>query len=249
LTLSPLDPDRVDVVLVRPARAANVAAACRALKNMGLRWLRLVNPPGDLDAPANRALAYGAWDILDQAARVQSLAVAVAESALVIGTSGRPEPSAWSPRRLAEEGGARSGGGRTSIVFGPEASGLTREELALCHELVHIPSDPAHPSLNLAQAVLVVAYELRVVSHREGAPPERPPAASGELEQALSDFREAGLAIGYLNPENPAAILTEWRRWLARARPTPREVSLLRGLARQMAWAARGVARGRGGSG
>src|SRR5580765_5236929 len=124
-----MDLGRVDVVLVRPARAANVAAACRALKNMGLGSLALVGAPAGLDQPEARALAYGAWDVLDAAV----------------------------PAALLR-------GGRLALVFGPEASGLTDEELAQCHLRVHIPTDPAHPSLNLAQAVLVVAYELRLAA-------------------------------------------------------------------------------------
>jgi TrmH family RNA methyltransferase len=245
--MDPLDPASVEIVLVRPARPANVAAACRAMKNMGVRALRIVGRLDGLAAPEVRALAYGAWDVLDGAVCVGSLADAVAGSTLVVATSGRDESSAWTPRRLAEEGGFRSRGGVASIVFGPEATGLVREELALCHLCVRIPTGRAQPSLNLAQAVLVIAYELRMAAleDRGGAARAHTPCATtGELEGALADFREGGLAIGYLNPENPDGILAEWRRLLARAGPTPREVTLLRGLARQMAWAGHAVARG-----
>jgi TrmH family RNA methyltransferase len=234
----------VDVVLVRPARPANVAAACRALKNMGVASLALVDPPPGLDARDVRALAYGAWDLLDAAARPRTLREAVAASTLVAGTSGRAQPDAWTPRRLAVEGPLRAGRGRLAVVFGPEASGLRDDELAQCHVRVHIPADPAHPSLNLAQAVLLVAYELRVGGEAKapaaGAEPERAPA--GELETALDDLRQAFLKIGYLNPANPDAILSEWRGLIARAGPSPREVRLLRGLARQVRWAGERIA-------
>ncbi len=136
-----------------------------------------------------------------------------------------------------------------SLVFGPESSGLTRAEMDLCHALVHVPTDPAQPSLNLAQAVLLLAYELRLAAldrpaSRVGDPEGRAPA--GDVEQAVSDLRGALLEIGYLDPANPDHVLTELRRLIARAGPSPREVVLLRGLARQVGWAGR-VARGRAG--
>jgi tRNA/rRNA methyltransferase len=233
-----MDPSRVDVVLVRPARAANVAAACRAMKNMGLGVLRLVDPPAELDQREARSLAYGAWDVLDGALRSPTLQDAVRESTLVAGTSGRPQADDWSPRRLAEEGEALAAGGRLSLVFGPEATGLRRDELLLCHLRVHIPTDPEHSSLNLAQAVLVLAYEIRQAAR----PPEilaSPRATAGELEAAMQDLRRALLEAGFLNPESPEAVLGELRAFFARAAPTPREVTLLRGLARQVGWAGR----------
>jgi TrmH family RNA methyltransferase len=242
---------QVEVVLVRPSRAANVAAACRAMKNMGLRALRLVEAgtPLVVDREA-RALAYGAWDVLDGAQPAPSLHAAVADCAFVVATTGRPLPGAWDARRLAAELGPRSEGGRVALVFGPESSGLRRDELDLCHELVHVPTDPAQPSLNLAQAVLLLAYELRRSAAEAAAggpagPPARDTAVpAGELEQAVQLWRAALLAIGYLDPANPDRILTELRRLLARAGPTARELELLRGLARQVAWAGR-VAHGR----
>jgi TrmH family RNA methyltransferase len=241
---APVDPADVEVVLVRPARAANVAASCRAMKNMGLRTLRLVGPLPEAPDEA-RALAYGAWDVLDGATVARTLAEAVAGSTIVAGTSGRGTKGALTPREFAAEASVRAGGGRVSVVFGPESSGLTREELELCPLRVHIPSDAAHPSLNLAQAVLIVAYEVRLASAPSGEPPPAPRATVGELESALADLRAALLAIGYLNPESPGPVQAELRALIARADPTPREVVLLRGLARQIAWAGRRIAEGR----
>jgi TrmH family RNA methyltransferase len=242
--------ESVDVVLVRPARAANVAAACRALKNMGLGSLVLVGPDPGLDEPHDRALAYGAWDVLDGIRRPASLRDAVADCTLVAGTSGRPHPEAWTPRQLGEASASRPAGERLAVVFGPEAEGLRNDELALCHVRVHIPTDPAQPSVNLAQAVLLVAYELRVAALAAAAPPEvpaAPGASAGQLDATLDAWREALLAIGYLNPDNPEAILSETRRLLVRAGVTAREVTLLRGMARQVLWSARRVAPGSSG--
>jgi TrmH family RNA methyltransferase len=246
-----VDLARVEIVLVRPRRAANVAAACRAMKNMGLRTLWLVEPGPGLDEPAARSLAYGAWDVLDGARPVSTLSEAVSGSLAVVGTTGRESAAAITPRELAARAEGLAGGGTLSLVFGPEASGLTGAELDLCHGVLHVPTDPAQPSLNLAQAVLLVAYELRLAALRESPPgptgTRAARAAAGELEGALRDLRAALLEIGYLDPASPDRVLTELRRMLARARPTAREVVLLRGLARQIAWAGR-VARGGAGS-
>ncbi len=228
---------------MRPARPANVGAASRAMKNMGLRVLKLVSPAGGREGREALRLAHGAEDVLNGATVWEDLGAAVAPSTLVVGTSGRPGPGTWTPRQMAEEAAALAGSGRVSLVFGPEATGLTREELALCHRRVHIPTDTAQPSLNLAQAVLLVAYEIRLSAIGPRAGGEPPRASAGELEQALDELRHALLGIGYLNPDNPGAILAEIRVLLARAGPTPREVSLLRGLARQIGWAGR-IARG-----
>jgi TrmH family RNA methyltransferase len=247
-----LDLSRVEIVLVRPSRPANVAAACRAMKNMGLRTLCLVEPSAGLDDREARSLAYGAWEILDGARRASSLMEAVSASVAVVGTTGRAVPGAWTPRRLAEEADGLAGGGTLSLVFGSEASGLPGVEANVCHALVHVPTDAAHPSLNLAQAVLLLAYEMRLAAlagpseaGRTAGRAERAPA--GEVEQAVSDLRGALLEIGYLDPQRPDRVLTELRRLIARAGPTHREIVLLRGLARQVAWAGR-VARGGAGA-
>jgi TrmH family RNA methyltransferase len=237
-----VDPASVDVVVVRPRNPANVAAACRALKNMGLRSLRLVGPDPGLGQPEARNLAYGAWDLLDAAVFFPTLGDAVADAALVVGTSGRDDPGAWSPRRLAAEAGALAGGGRTSIVFGPESSGLTGVELARCQVHVRIPADPAQPSLNLAQAVLILAYEIRLSAGAGAAAVGAPRATAGELETALRELEEGLVGIGYLNPANPDKVLAELRSLIVRAGPTPREAGLLRGLARQVRWAAGRIA-------
>ena len=247
-----MDLSRVEVVLVRPARAGNVAAACRAMKNVGLRRLWLVDPPPALLEHEARALAYGAWDVLDGASRASDLGEAVAASVAVVGTTGRDVDGAWTPRRLAAE--ADTDAGVVSVVFGPEASGLTGRELDLCHRLVHVPTDPAHASLNLAQAVLLVGYELRLAALAgggSGSGPggdvgDEPAALAGELEAAVQDLRAALLDIGYLDPASPDRMLAELRRFVARARPTRREVTLLRGVARQTSWAGRVAKIGRG---
>ncbi len=238
-----LDPSRVDYVLVRPARGSNVAAACRAVKNMGGGRVMLVGATKDLVSHDERAIAYNAWDVLDAAVSCASLGEALEGATFVAATSGRNDLPNWTPRHLAGELPERAGGGRAAVVFGPESSGLSNAELQLCHATVSIPTSLEQPSLNLAQAVLLIAYELRIEAI--GSPPpavdERAPV--GEVEQALSELRGSMLKIGYLDPHNPEHILAELRRLLFRAAPTGREVTLLRGLARQMAWAGRRATR------
>jgi TrmH family RNA methyltransferase len=236
-----MDLGRVEVVLLRPARPGNVAAACRAMKNMGLARLRLVDPPAGLQEAEARNLAYGAWDVLDGARTAPSLGAAVAASTFVVGTTGRALEEAWTPRQLAARAAAHAGGGAMSLVFGPEQSGLTNEELRACHARVHIPTSPEHSSLNLAQAVLVLAYELRLhtLLDAPAADPASPVATAGELDRACREMRAALLEIGFLSPANPEPILAELRALVARAAPASREVTLLLGLARQIAWAGR----------
>jgi tRNA/rRNA methyltransferase len=226
-------------VLVRPARAANVAAASRALKNMGARTLRLVDPPPEVQESEARALAYGAWDVLDSATRFPTLREAVEDCALVAATSARDLPGALPPRQFAE--GCVSAG-PLAVVFGPEASGLTTDELALCEATIRIPTDPAQPSLNLAQAVLIIAYEVFLAARRPAPAPPAPRALAGEVNAALDDLAVALDAVGYLNPQNPAAVLAELAALIRRGAPTAREVALLRGVARQVLWSARRVA-------
>jgi TrmH family RNA methyltransferase len=238
--MNAMDPGRVDIVLVRPSRAANVAAAARALKNMGLQSLVLVSPPRGIDRADARALAYGAWDLLDSARMAPDLRSAVAGCTLVAATSAREEGRAETrtPREFAAEAAELAAGGRVAVVFGPEATGLLNDELALCQMRIRVPTHSAQPSLNLAQAVLLIAYELRLAALPAGtADAPAPRALSGVVEEALDDLRDALLSIHYLNPASPQLILSELRALFQRAAVTTREVSLLRGMARQIRWA------------
>lgn len=253
-----------EFVLVRPSRAVNVAAACRALKNMGFSRLRVVGALPQEELRAARGAAYGAWDVLDGSEVFGDLESALADCALAFGASGKApwsagaaaeagpdalEDAPWSPRRLARFAAQQPPGTRLAVVFGPEQRGLAREELQLCQHVVRIPSDPGQASLNLAQAVLVIAYELFVAAHERRGPEgatSRPWTERDELDSALGQWQEALLEIGYLKEPRPGRLLAELRRLLTRARPSARELHLLRGIARQTAWAGR-VARARRG--
>jgi tRNA/rRNA methyltransferase/tRNA (cytidine32/uridine32-2'-O)-methyltransferase len=187
----PLPPLRF--VLLRPRNAENLGAAARALKNCGFSDWVWVRPEVEDLAPAYR-LAVHAGDVLEGARRADSLAEAVADCVWVVGTSSRSLEGKrrLAPRVLAPEAVRRAGegGGPVAIVFGDERSGLQNEELHRCHDLSSVPTDPEQPSINLAQSVLLYAYELRVAALQA---PERPSAerlpatdaALAHLEDAL----------------------------------------------------------------
>jgi TrmH family RNA methyltransferase len=191
-----------------------------------------------------RGFAYGAWDVLAGARHCATLQEALADCHLVVATSGRSGGEVThTPRRLAIEADALVGDGRMAIVFGPESTGLTTEELQLCHLEVRIPSHPAQPSLNLAQAVLLIAYEM-YLQHGDAVMSAAAAAVGAwatfaQAEDALADLKESLLLAGFLNTQNPEPILSELRALLAKARPTEREITLIRGIARQMRWLAR----------
>jgi TrmH family RNA methyltransferase len=232
----------VRFVLVRPGGGGNIGAAARALKNMGYADLRLVAPRA-YDAAEARRLAHNAVDVLEAAHTVDSLATALADCRWVVGTTrraGRRRRATLSPRQFATRVLAEPERGPTAVVFGPEEDGLSMAELALCNDVVRIPTAGAHPSLNLAQAVLVVAYELHLLQpawapDSSGPGPEAPSAA---LEQMYEHFEAALLAIGFVRPDTAPHRILALRRILGRARLRPGDVRLLRGICRQILWAA-----------
>ena len=233
--------DHIRFVLVRPEQGGNVGAAARALKNMGFAELVLVAPCYDDPTEAVR-LAHNAEEILAAARHVDALHTALADCRWSVATTrrlGARRTAAHTPRTLAAA--VRSDPARRplAIVYGPQRDGLAAAELDLCHEVLHIPAFPEQPSLNLAQAVLVVAYELSL-AHLEAPLPGAlgPEATAAELEAQFTQLRQVLLAIGFARPETVEHQMRHLRQLLARARPRPDEVTLLRGLWRQMLWAA-----------
>jgi tRNA (cytidine32/uridine32-2'-O)-methyltransferase len=247
------------VVLVRPQEEGNVGAVARAMANMGLRRLVLVEPAVAVGGEA-RSRARSAESIHARAKRVPTLAEALGDCQQVVGTTslrGRqlPRPP-LSPRELAR----RLAAGRpasTSLVFGPERSGLTGGELALCSTLVTIPAARRHPTLNLAQAVLIVAYELYLSRLGAGAEVEagrrRPaaraptagreaPAAFGEIEGLFSQLEPFLAEIGFARDTTFAGVLRDLRSLAARSALTRREVAIVRGICRRASLAAKRAA-------
>lgn len=248
-------------VLVRPDKPANVGAAARALKNFGWSDLRVVGTtsplPGGEGFAEARALAWNSADVLESARGFDTLEEAVADLHLVAASTARTDHGGQtlSPRAFGEEAAGLGEDARVGVVFGPETHGLSNEELDLCRVRLRIPTRGEQPSMNLAQSVVIVSYELglaaavgaavgaageaagEAVGERGTAEPEA--ATEGELQRAADAAQDLLLRAGYLNPQAPEHVLGELRRMLARARPTSREVTLLLGLIAQLDWANR----------
>ena len=236
LDISPLD--NVRVVLVNTAHPGNIGGAARALKNMGLRRLYLVSPR---EFPAANAIwrAAGAADLLDDAVVVDTLEEAVADCGLVVATSARERRIPWpllTPRQCGERVVAEARAHPVALVFGREDRGLTNGELQACNFHVHIPANPEYSSLNLATAVQVLAYEVRVAvleaergAQLSYADWDRPPAKASDMALYFEHLQRALGELGFIDPDNPRQTMTRLRRLFSRVRPDDMELGILRG--------------------
>ncbi len=234
---------RIRIVLVGTQHPGNIGAAARAMKTMGLARMVLVAPEKLLDEAAYRRSA-GAEDVMGDAPVLATLAEAVADCQLVLGCTARSRRVALEellPRDAAGRAVASAAeGGEVAMVFGRERTGLTNEELQLCHVAVHIPSDPAFSSLNLAAAVQVLAYELRLAllaGDADGVPapddvrqPARQPATHAQMEGFFGQLADTLDAIDFHKGRAPASVLRKLRRIFLRAALGEGEVRLLRGI-------------------
>lgn len=239
---APMVSANVRIVLVRPQGSGNVGSVARAMKNMGLATLVLVDP-APLDDGWASAMAVHARDVLESATRVRSLADAVADCAWVVGTAARSGPfrgQVLAPRDLAIDLLRVAATQPVALVFGPEDHGLSNAEIEHCQAMVTIPTADAYTSLNLAQAVLVCAYELHLAATSDsgdrGLSVPRPTAA--RLALLFDRLQQALLAIGFLNPQNPKPVMNVFRRIFARAGLQDHDARVLLGLARQVQWLA-----------
>lgn len=237
-----LDEARVRFVLVEPQSGGNVGAVARALKNLGFSRLVVVRPQCDLGAKQARTMAVDAADLLGRAELHHDLDQAIGGARTVVGTSRRKGKHRRPHYRLdlfSVELARLVTGGELAVLFGREDSGLTDRELDRCTHLVHLPAAAAYPSFNLAQSVLLVAYELRR-AWSESAPSERTdsPARHADREAMYRHLARALQAIGFLQDQTVEPMMRRFRRLLGRAAMTPEEVQILRGVARQMLWAA-----------
>ncbi|WP_164014894.1 RNA methyltransferase [Pyxidicoccus trucidator] len=221
----------VRFVLMRPRNAENLGAAARALKNCGLSDWVWVTPEVEDLGPARR-LAVHAEDVLDAARRADTLEEAVADCVWVVGTSSRKVEGKrrLPPRAVGEELVSRAAQGTVAVVFGDERSGLTNAEVERCHDLSAVPTAPEQPSINLAQAVLLYAYEVRVATLAASAPPPAPlpvAATDAELAQVESALDTALGAGGFLVDEVPGrTALRDLFSPLRRSRLTRKEARL-----------------------
>ncbi len=234
--------ENIRIVLVNTSHPGNIGGVARAMKNMGLSDLSLVAPKifpsGDADARA-----AGASDILRSASVVESLQEAIADAHLIVGASARGRNIPWpvmDPHELAGVASALRDEQKIAIVFGREDRGLTNDELQLCHHHVHIPSVEGFSSLNLAAAVQVVAYELRMAQLKQADAQSQAPQWGTDWDVELSEHRELELLfvhlekvlveVDFLDPQSPRHLMPRLRRLFQRAFPDKVEVNILRGM-------------------
>ncbi len=230
--------DQIKVVLSHTTHPGNIGAAARAIKVMGLSQLSLVNPKTFPCAEATER-ASKASDLLSNATVYSSTEAAIADSRLVVGASVRTRslPSRLvTPRELAEIIDNNQQNVPVALLFGTENSGLTNEELHLCHYQVYIPTNPEYSSLNLASAVQLISYEMRLAfSDMQQLPEQRISAneqmvSHQQLEGLLVHFKDIMTATGYLNPKHPKQIEIRLNRLLNKAQITESEYKVLRGF-------------------
>jgi len=265
LDLNPLShsPDRPDdafastrFVLVEPSHPGNVGAAARALKTMGFSRLVVVAPKIAFVTrePEAIAMASGADDVLASAQVVETLADALTGVHWSIALTARSReygPPQMAPRAAAEKacefvGQGRGGNsGAIALVFGNERVGLSNADVERCSALAHIPANPAYSSLNLAQAVQVLAYELRLallghadampaISATAGAATSAPSASSDEIEGMYTHLEQALVTLDFLDPANPKKLMSRLRRLFSRSGLEHEEVNILRGIAKHI---------------
>ncbi|MFT2110198.1 RNA methyltransferase [Marinomonas sp. 2405UD68-3] len=228
--------NKVRIVLVNTSHPGNIGGAARAMKNMGLDRLYLVSPK---IFPSEEAIsrASGATDLLEKAVVVETLEEAIADCQLVVGTSARERHIPWplvDPRQAADL--VYKEGLETALVFGREDRGLTNEELQRCHYHVHIPSIESFSSLNLAAAVQVLSYELRMKSllaigdTTVQSKWDVPAASVEQVDYMLEHLEKVMLLTEFLDPNTPRQVMTRFRRLFQRAQLDQHEVGMLRGV-------------------
>lgn len=225
----------IRIILVATTHPGNIGSTARAMKTMGLERLYLVNPNLNPYRKAHE-LASGAYDVLQNAVITDSLEEAIQGCHLVCGTSARPRDLALpglTPSACAKLAISQPDETEIAIIFGREHAGLTNEELLLCHYHIHIPSNPDFSSLNLAQAVQILAYELRMQLLNPVPKVETNQdqwATSTETELFYAHLEQVLIQIDFLKPSNPKRLLQRLRRLFNRARLESTEINILRGI-------------------
>lgn len=226
--------DNIRIVLVNTSHTGNIGSAARAMKTMGIHELVLVSPVEAIDGQAV-SMAAGATDILANARTVTTLAEAVADCQLVIGSSARSRTLEWpmlDPREAGAKAIAESAQHKVAFVFGRERTGLTNDELQQCHFHVCIPANPEYSSLNLAMAVQTLCYETRMswLAGHEVAVSDEVYPQQQELDRFYDHLQQTLLNIGFLRADHPGQVMSKLRRLYNRSRPDSQELNILRGI-------------------
>lgn len=227
--------DSIAIILVRPKFPENIGSAARAMKNMGLSRLVIVNGSSPLHVNAYK-LASGAEDILERAEEFPTLREAISELGCLIGMTsrgGRDRYPDLTPKALAKKIVSLSQENSIGLAFGSEKEGLTNEELSLCYFYARIPSVESFPSLNLAHAVMVICYELFQASKEIPKAPVQL-AQAEQLERMFEHMEKTLIQIGFLDSDHPKRIMRALRRLFGRSQMDEREVQILQGIWSQM---------------
>ena len=229
--------DSVSIILVRPRYHENIGSVARAMKNMGLNRLIVVDGCSPLHGNAYK-LASGAEDILERAEELPLLRDAISEMECVVGTTtrtGKERSPLLTPKALVKKLIPISTKNSIGLVFGSEKEGLTNEELSLCHLFVRIPSSETFPSLNLAQAVMVLCYELFQSSMTIRESPIRL-AQAEQLESMFEHMEKTLVRVGFLDSNHPKRMMRVLRRLFGRSQMEEREVRILQGIWSKVDW-------------
>ena len=231
----------VKIVLVGTLYGGNIGSACRAMWNCGLSSLRLAAPSADIDWAEAEKMAVHASGVLEARETYATMREAVADCVAVVGTSARLglyRQHARSPREVAAELLALSADAPVAVVFGREDSGLTNDEVAQCTHLVRIPTVSEQSSLNLAQAVMVLAYELFCADGDYERPEEKSPPAPAALRARMMELWRAYLLdIGFMEDQKADHLSYAFNRIFSRGAMTENDVTILMGVVRQSRWA------------
>jgi TrmH family RNA methyltransferase len=235
--------DRLCVVLVRTRNPLNLGTAARAMSNFGFGGLRVVQPY-ELAFREVRS-AVGASDLLKLAKEYKSVAAAVSDCALVIGTTAIGQRQRQHPVRTLAAGAklirARLGSQRVALLFGSEKTGLSNQDLSHCHWLLHIPTQPRHLSMNLGQAVAVTLYELARAGRAEKSSPRVHPASANDLERLTQLLLEAATVSGFIDERTSPSSEQKLRRLIRRLQVESEDAPTLLGIVRQILWKLRAV--------
>ena len=229
----------ISVVLQEPKYAGNIGSIARAAKNMGIGSILVVGA-ADMDREEmQKRSTHLAVDVLDKIQYVQDIGTALEKFSYIVGTTARQGSARGpfiAPRVLAERIANISRKNKVALLFGPEDTGLSNDELRLCHAVVSIPTARELKSINLSHAVIIVCYEIFTASlaSSEEATPKL--ALSKELEDMYGQIKTLLAQIGFLNPENPDYWMMHLRRFFTRAGLLSREVKIIRGICRQLEW-------------
>jgi tRNA/rRNA methyltransferase len=230
--------ENISIILNETQIPENIGSAARAMANMGIMHLVLVKPKNcDLSRVCKTATGTSI-DIVEQMEVHKDLRVALAPFQYIVGTTARigsHRPAMADPRLLASELTQISESNKVGILFGPEDRGLSNEQLRYCHKIVTIPT-ASFSSLNLSHAVMLICYEIFIVSN-EPSPNSVPRLANSfELEGMYDHLQKALMKIGFINPQNPQHWMLNVRRFLSRVSLRARDVKIIRGICRQIDW-------------